>query len=255
MGIAKRIWMEQQEDEAWEERAEWIREQLNDPDADEFSDGWDELSEQYDREFPKYDPYDDDWLVEGKSRFEIFSENIQAAQALIQAQVNPLYRKNLVVMLYGHIVAAVEWYLSSTFINFALSSEEFMRRLVENDPEFAKRKFTVKEIFSKRDELKNDLREYLMGLIFHDIAKVKPMYLSVLGIEFGDVSWLFKAVLVRHHCVHRAGYDKDGNEVDLTSADLDALITKSVGLVNAVEGQVEKLPVFREISWENLTSP
>ena len=34
VGIAKRIWMERMEDEAWEERAEWIREKLDDPDAD-----------------------------------------------------------------------------------------------------------------------------------------------------------------------------------------------------------------------------
>ena len=162
MGLAKQRWMERMEDEAWEERAEWIRERLGDPDADEDTEGWDELSDEFDREnqFRDYDQYEDDWDVEGKSRVEIFDENIEATLEILNQSVMPRYEKNLIVMLYGHVVATVEAYLSSTFIHYALSSENHMRRLVENDPEFAKRKFTVQEIFTKREELKGDLRKH-----------------------------------------------------------------------------------------------
>jgi len=252
VGIAKAIWMERQEDEAWEDRAEWIRERLDDPDADEFTDGWDELSEEYDQEHPHIDSdqYEDDWLVEGKSRIEIFDENMEATREILTKAELPQYEKNLIVMLYGHIVAAVEAYLSSTFIHYAISSEHHMRRLVENDPEFAKRKFTVKEIFTKRDELKGDISEYLKNLIFHDIAKVKPLYSSVLSIEFGDAEWLFRAVLIRHHCVHRAGYDKEGNEIDLKKGDIIELIDQSVELVNDVESALMSMPDDGEFFWE-----
>ena len=50
MGLAKQRWMERMEDEAWEERAEWIRERLDDPEADEDTEGWNELSEEFDQE-------------------------------------------------------------------------------------------------------------------------------------------------------------------------------------------------------------
>jgi hypothetical protein len=125
-----------------------------------------------------------------------------------------------------------------------------MRRLVENDPEFAKRKFTVQEIFAKREELKSDLSEYLKGLIFHDIAKVKPLYHSVLEVDFGDVKWLFQAVLVRHHCVHRAGYDKDGNEVNLKKQDVVTLTNQSTELVQKIESKLISVPVDGDSFWK-----
>ena len=244
--------MERLEDEAWEERAEWIRERLNDPEADEWTDGWEELSEEFDREhqYHDHDRYEDDWAVEGKSRLEIFEENIEATLEILNHSVNPKYEKNLVVMLFGHVVATVEAYLSSTFIHYALSSENHMRRLVENDPEFAKRKFSVQEIFTKREELKNDLSEYLKGLIFHDIAKVKPLYSSVLEVDFGDAKWLFHAVLIRHHCVHRAGYDKDGNEVDLKKEDVVTLTNQSMELAHEIESTLISMPIDGDFFWK-----
>lgn len=244
--------MERLEDEAWEKRAEWIRERLNNPKADEDTEGWDELSEEFDQEhqFHYHDQYEDDWVVEGKSRLEIFDENIEATLEILNQSVKPQYEKNLIVMLFGHVVATLEAYLSSTFIQYALSSEEHMRRLVENDPEFAKRKFTVQEIFTKREELKGDLSEYLKGLIFHDIAKVKPLYQSVLNIDFSDVKWLFHAVQVRHHCVHRAGYDKDGNEVDLKKDDVVKLTCKANDLVHEIESILTSMLTDGDFFWK-----
>lgn len=252
MGMAKQIWIEQMENEAWEERAEWIREKLNDPAADEHTEGWAELFEAFDQEhqFHDYEQYEDDWAVEGKSRLEIFNENIEATLEILNLSVKLGYEKNLIVMLFGHVVATLEAYLSSTFIHYSLSSDNHMRLLVENDPEFAKRKFTVQEIFTKREELKGDLSEYLKALIFHDIAKVKPLYQSVLGIDFGDVKWLFQAVQVRHHCVHRAGYDKDGNEIGLKKVDVEMLTTHATELAQKIESMLMSIPIDDDFFWK-----
>ena len=251
MGLTKQLWMEQQEQDYLDEKAEWIRKRLGDPDADEFSDGWDQLSEEYDlfHSGSSRDPYEDDWGVLGKSRIEIFDENIAASRDILALSLTVSSTKNLLVMLHAHVVTAVEAYLSSTFIEKALSAELFMRKLVETDPEFAKRKFTIKEIFTKRDSLKDDLRQYLKDLIFHDVAKVKEMYKSVLEIDFGEIGWLFQAVVLRHDCVHRAGYDKDGNEVPLTKTSIKELIEQCAMLVHEVESSVMSLPVDSDFFW------
>lgn len=247
MGLAKQRWMEQQD----EERTEWIRAQLGDPDADEFTVGWNEFAEEYDANYSwrKYD-YEDDWSVLGKSRLEIFNENIKASSEILSISLGSASSKNLLVMLHAHVVTSVEAYLSSTFIEKALSAESFMRRLVESDPEFAKQKFTIKEIFTKRESLKNDLSQYLKDLIFHDIAKVKAMYLSVLDIDFGEVGWLFEAVALRHHCVHRAGYDKDGNEVNLTKESIRNLIGLCETLIHETESTIMSLPEDGDFFWK-----
>lgn len=247
------IEMQRQEaEEAEKAKAEWIREQLGDPEADKYTHGWYQLEEAYEhhlyeeaflRDYYGRTPSQDYWSVVGKSRFQIFNEIIESSREIISLPVKHKTYKNLLVMVYGHVIAAVEAYLSSTFIDMVISSESLLRKLVENDPEFAKRKFTMKEIFTKQEELKEDVTTYLKDLIFHKIEKIKPMYKNVLGIDFGDVQWLFEAVLLRHHCVHRAGYDKEGKEVSLNQETIESLIDRCSRLVSSIEEAKNILPV------------
>ena len=243
MGLAKRFWMEQLELEEEERKLSWIREQLDDPDADEHHPGWQDLAAEY--EWTQNDgrfQYEEGWEVTGKSRLEIFQENIDASTEILKLNPSPSAKRNLLVMLHGHTVASVEAYLSATFIEVTLTSDDLMRRLVETDPEFAKQKFTIQEIFTKRDSLKDDLRKYLKALIFHDIAKIEKMYKSVLDTDFGDVLWLYKAVGLRHDCVHRAGYDKEGNAAPVSEESVGKVIKQCHELVHSVEKSVLQLP-------------
>ena len=246
MGIGSNLMVELAEEQYREEKAKWIQEQLDDDTADEFTDGWDDLSEEYDN-FSAADDGEDfyefeNWEVEGKTKIEIFDETIKASQEVLNSKFTSITTKNILVMLHGHVVAAVEAYLSSTFISITLSSDHYIRKLVENDPELAKAKFSLKDIFTKQDNLHNDLGKYLQDLIFHKIDRVNLLYSSVLEIKFGNVKWLYKAIELRHHCVHRAGYDKDGNEVDIDKSDIETLINQCSKLVHFIETEIQKEP-------------
>lgn len=251
MGSAKDAWLEQQEEQYEEERADWIREQLNNPDADEDTPGWEHYAIEYDHFYfeRESDYYKDDWEVIGKSRLDIFQANINASKEILALQVSHSCQKNLHVMLHAHVVTAVEAYLSSTFIETTLSSYKLMRQLVETDPVFADRKFTIKDIFTKSESLKDDLRMYLKGLIFHEIRKVKPMYKEVFDIDFGETKWLFDAVSLRHDCVHRAGYDKEGKEAPLNKESINLLIEKCSELVSKVESEILLLEISTSDRW------
>lgn len=109
---------------------------------------------------------------------------------------------------------------------------------MESDPDLAKRQFSLKEIFTQWAELKILVARYLKDLIFHDIKKIKPMYQTVLGIDFGDVSWLFKAVLIRHDCVHRNGFDKEGNQNEIDKKAIIDLVVNGTGLVSSIEEEI-----------------
>lgn len=245
MGYSSDRYIEMQEEAAREEKDEWIREKLGNPDADEFTSGWDDLEEEYEKmkmHEMNRDEYEDYLSVFGKTPYELFNEIIENSNELLKVEVTVKAQKNLLVMLYGHIVAATESYLSSTFIQSVNDSEEILRKLVETDPKFAQRKFSIKDIFEKKEGLKDDVANYLKDLIFHEIHRVKPMYKDVLGIDFGDVDWLFKAVILRHHCVHRAGYDKDGNEIEITVDIVQELSDNCKSLVDKIESEVTNLP-------------
>lgn len=138
-------------------------------------------------------------------------------------------------MLFAQVVTAVEAYLSSSFISTVMNDETLVRRLIETDPELAKRQFSLREIFTQWEDLKFLVARHLKDLIFHDLKKIKPMYNSVLDIDFGDIAWLFKAVMVRHDCVHRNGFDKDGHQQQIESDSIVELVKQCTHLVCKIE--------------------
>lgn len=193
--------------------------------------------------FPEPDEDELAWLIQNETQIDIFQNHIKSVEKILEADIDEEAYFSLLVMLYGHVVAAVEAYLSSTFIQKVTSSEDLTRKLIETDPSFSKTKFTLKEIFEEQEKLKLTVATYLENLIFHDLKKVKPMYRDVLNCEFGDISWLFKAVAIRHHCVHRAGYDKENTRVELSVDILKELVTKARDLTLLIENKVNSVTI------------
>ncbi|MGG5873555.1 hypothetical protein [Pseudomonas peli] len=181
------------------------------------------------------------WYIESKTHYEIFQSHIKSVRSLLDVDVPSDTLFSLWVMLHGHVVSAIEGYLAGTFIHKVTNSEELTRKLVETDPEFSNRTFSLKEIFEKQSNLKTTVATYLKGLIFHDLKKIKPMFKDVLGHEFGDISWLFRDVLKRHDCVHRAGYDKDGEAINVSKESILILLRNVENLAASVEETVNKL--------------
>jgi len=196
------------------------------------------IEEEEKKFYDEWGDLEDLWEVEGKTSLDIFDEIIENVKIILQTseQMDKHVQKNLFVMLHGHIVASIESYLSSTFIEMVLEHDKLLRKLIENDPIFSARKFTMKEFFIKQESLQKDIKQYLREIIFHKIDKVKELYKSVLNVDFGkNMAWLFNAVSLRHHCVHRAGYDKDGNEIDLTLDSIEILISQGLDLIKLIE--------------------
>lgn len=245
MGRAKEEWMRQQELEAM---YEWIEENYGDGAGEEDSEEWDEAVQAYEdhrealrhREEEWYDLEEEEleWYIDTQSQVGKFDIEIKSVFELVEIQASNEAQFSLLVMLHGHIVAALESYLASTFIHKVTNSEDLIRKLVESDPVFSKMKFTLKEIYEKHENLQLTVASYLRDLIFHDLAKVKPMFKEVLACDFGDITWLFEAVNIRHHCVHRAGIDKDGNRVDLTKMSIQSLASKASDLIHSVENSI-----------------
>ncbi|EPP5815759.1 hypothetical protein ACUTZS_003616, partial [Vibrio cholerae] len=74
----------------------------------------------------------------------------------------------------------------------------------------------------------------------HRLDKIKPMYKSVLDCDFGNISWLFSAVKLRHDCVHRAGWDNDGDKVAISIESVKELVTNSRELVHRIEHDLQQ---------------
>ncbi|MFQ1897361.1 hypothetical protein ACK36K_08515 [Aeromonas veronii] len=182
-----------------------------------------------------------EWEVNHSDQMEMFNKQVAEIPKILQIDLTGNTQFSLLVMLHAHVVSALEHFLSTTFIHRVTNSDRLTRKLIETDPEFGNRKFTVNEIYAQHSNIRSTVAEYLKGIIFHDMRKVKPMYLEVLEYDFGDISWLFKAVRVRHDCVHRAGYNKEGEAIILSIESISELVRNCRNIAESIDAHVQKL--------------
>ncbi|WP_272691665.1 MULTISPECIES: hypothetical protein [Providencia] len=182
-----------------------------------------------------------EWDIEHSDQFEILDKHLSTIKKLLEIKIDNNTQFSLLVMLHTHIISAIEQFLSSTFIHHVTNSDNLTRKLIETDPEFGNRKFTINEIYAQHTDIKLTVATYLKGLIYHDMRKIKPMFNNVLSYEFGDMSWFFKAVITRHHCAHRAGYDKDGKPVLITVDSINDLVLNCKQLAKDIDAHVQSI--------------
>lgn len=189
------------------------------------------------------DPEEDEleWEIEHSEQLETFTRHLATVPSILKIDTGAEAQFSLLVMLHAHIVSALEHFLATTFLYRVTNSDNLTRKLIETDPEFGNRKFTVNEIYAQHRNIKATVATYIKSIIFHDMRKIKPMFLDVLSYDFGDIAWLFKAVLVRHDCVHRAGYDKEGGPVTITPDSINELIINCRNLAESIEAHVQDI--------------
>lgn len=192
------------------------------------------------------DPYDDEliWDISSSEQLGNLLSNLDSGKKLLETVASSEDQFHFLVMLHAHIVASIEAFLSSTFIHTVTNSEQLIRKIVEAEPHFNEQKISFGEIYKKHEDIQSIVGDYLKGLIFHKIKMVRRLYKSVLNIELGDISWLSGAITIRHHCTHRAGYDKQGKRVVLTVESTKELINKSIELgveINTKATLIDKL--------------
>ncbi|MCP3468205.1 hypothetical protein [Bradyrhizobium sp. CCGUVB23] len=122
-------------------------------------------------------------------------------------------------MIFSHQVTALEAYLSDTLTKAVLADRTAKARLMSNDAELSKERFSLAEIASDPGLVESKVREYLRSILYHNLPKVDFLYSTALGIRIlglaKDKALLFKAVMQRHDCVHRNGIDRDGQRLEV----------------------------------------
>jgi hypothetical protein len=129
--------------------------------------------------------------------FDVFQQSAAEVSELA-GQGEALANTDLLAkVLFANVITALETYLSDTFVHTVISFPPLIRRLVESDPEFQKRKLELKDIFRRHDGIKGEVAEYLEGLMYHNLAKVRELYRGTLCVEFPkEMAEIFRAIEV-----------------------------------------------------------
>lgn len=184
----------------------------------------------------------DDYLFDSIASFtkhlETFQSSIQDIKALLETNVGEPYQQCFRRLLYVNVITALETYLSDFFISSISGDHGLLRKFVEVNPDFKAEKIPISEVFKAAEEIEQRVKTYLMDVVWHHLARIKPMFLDTLGINLpSDMSALFKAVLVRHDIVHRNGRSKDGREHVLVEKDIADLLAIAESFVMEIESR------------------
>ncbi|WP_291983856.1 hypothetical protein [Candidatus Accumulibacter sp. ACC005] len=146
-------------------------------------------------------------------------------------------------MIFSHQITALESYLGDTLMKAVLADKAAMTRLMTKDQELRKKRFSLADIAKTPDLVENEIREYLRSILYHKLSRVDFLYgaalqVSMLGLA-QDRAGLLKAILLRHDCVHRNGFDKDGEKLTIFTKDYVQGIADLIkNFVEAVEKQL-----------------
>ncbi len=171
-----------------------------------------------------------------RSTFEI--ESLVEAKLLDRSVENSMNR-----LLYANVIAVVEAYLSDSFISTVMSDPVLIRKVVETDPEFKKRKFDYNDVYSAFEGVEATVRDYLANLIYHNLSKVSRLFNSVLSVSFpSNLSNIYRAIEIRHDIVHRNGKSKDGVDTEIKKSDIQELLRDSRQFIEFVNKQLPVAP-------------
>lgn len=187
------------------------------------------------------DEYFFDSIYSNSRFYDTFVQNINNIKELLEVKINPDLQQNYLRLLYINTITALETYLSDAFINTILSNDKLFRKFIEKNPDFKERKLNVSEIFKRVENIKNEVKKYLLDLMWHNLKKIKPMYKETLDVDFpADMSAIFKAIILRHDFVHRNGRGKDGGETLINPEKVKDLIDKVSFFVESIDKQLSK---------------
>ncbi|MDU4167347.1 MAG: hypothetical protein E7I07_18460 [Enterobacter asburiae] len=189
----------------------------------------------------KPEDFDDDYFFDTSGStidpYKDFLGSINNLRAMMSLNIHDETQKHTyLTMLFINSITIMEVFLSEYFIGRIETDKYYLRRFIETNKDFTKEKFSLSEIFSKMDEIEKYAKEYLMGLLWHNLPKIRAIYKHSLNIEFPEsLENLIKATHIRHDLVHRAGKTSEGKKISLCMNDIDVLLDELEAFASHIE--------------------
>lgn len=239
-----------------EQAEQWIRERLSDEQLDEDSEEWQELANEYSN-------YQDHLIEEAEWKAELkwlkengssnihrfFSDELNALKIMTESNLGHsskfvfmLHSNIIVKMSYAYAVTLLESFLSDTLKSLIAEREEFLHNAVRNVEEVSKAKYSIAELAGSDLNICNLVLRHISEILFHNIPKVKKVYEQVLGVKLQlDISKVSRITALRHDIVHRNGFSKDNEPINLNAQDFYQAIEDIKEFTSSLQKQINAL--------------
>jgi hypothetical protein len=190
-------------------------------------------------------PDQDDWEEPEppENAFSVFLQSHRETWNMLKENALPATGSSLMNrMVFAHQISAMEAFLADTVIIHVTTKPDALKRLLEEDDDLKKEKFNLAEIAADPNLVRKAVLEHLRSLMYHNIARVRVLYQTVLNIDLfkllskDDLGTLMRAVVYRHDCVHRNGHTKEGEKlIVFTPGYIESIAGITHALVDGIE--------------------
>ena len=159
-----------------------------------------------------------------------FYEEFCSGIKTIESQSNDEFHNRL---YYSNVISLMEKYLYDLFIHEITSNREAIVRLGTQN-KFRSESLKIPYL------LHNTVEEYLINamknMVWHRLNDIDVLFKNVIGIKINISTTLLETLNIRHHIIHRNGYDLEGNKVVISDKDLQSCIA----LVSSFVYEIDK---------------
>lgn len=232
-----------------EEHAEdWIRERLSNQNLTPESEEWKSLLIDY-IAYQECLSDDHEWISEFKwlkdngsvDIYQNFISELNSLKKMAQKTLSEYMpaNENLVVkMSYSYSVTLLEAYLGDTLKALIAEQPKYLSNAISRIEQIRETRFSLLELSKLNMDVSALAIKCISEMLFHKIVKVKNIYEKTLGTRINiDTSKIEKIVTIRHDIVHRNGYSKENEVIDIMPHDLYEAISE----IKKFAGELQKI--------------
>ena len=177
-------------------------------------------------------------ILHNKDCFETFLSDMKEIKLIIEENTSR-YQQTINRMIFVQIVTCLETFLSDNLITHIDKDWSLLERFVSTFNDFKSKSIPFNRIVEEYSSLRNRVIGTLKEIQYHNIPKVRSIYMDVFGIEFPPISEICRIVGIRHDLVHRNGKDKDGEVLTISKEMLLNAYSKVYEFVKTIEEEIE----------------
>lgn len=151
-------------------------------------------------------------------------------------------------LIFSGAVSSFEAYLGDTLIIAVRGQSEVREQLLKSNKLLGDLKFSASELANDPETVAKRVVAELRAVLYHNLKAVSVLYKDAFGLDLmpskSQRDILFPAMVLRHHCVHRNGQDKEGNKLsDFTDQYVGRVIEAIGEVIDHLENKLtENLP-------------
>lgn len=237
-------------DKQEEHAEEWIRERLSNQELTPDSAEWQGLLIEYSA-YQDHLSDEHEWISEIKwlkengsiDIYHNFIIEIDTLKKLAQKSLSepiPLDENIVIKMSYSYSVTLLEAFLGDTLKALISEETKYLNNAITRIDQIKNIKYSLSDLANLGLNISSLAIKCVSEMLFHKIDKVMRVYEKTLGCKIDiDISKVQDIVGIRHDIVHRNGYTKENEVIDILPHDLYEAISNIKKFANNLQNVIE----------------